>query len=164
MPKTVVRPSTSPSTGSAHDGHNGSAADLQTFLTDLIVLALHAKQAHWNLTGPLFKPLHESLDAMTAEYRAWYDDVAERIRALGAAADGRPATVAGGADADDFPAGVISDQEVLRRMTSLIEGAAGRIRSRLEAIGEHDLVSQDLLVGIVHGLDKQAWMLRAHRS
>jgi DNA-binding ferritin-like protein len=29
---------------------------------------------------------------------------------------------------------------------------------------DDDLVSQDLLIGIVHGLEKQAWMLRALRS
>jgi DNA-binding ferritin-like protein len=41
---------------------------------------------------------------------------------------------------------------------------ADRVRVRLDPLGAHDLVSQDLLVGILHGLDKQRWMLRAHRA
>jgi starvation-inducible DNA-binding protein len=41
---------------------------------------------------------------------------------------------------------------------------AGRVLARLGPVGAHDPVSQDLLVGIAHGLDKQRWMLRAHRA
>jgi starvation-inducible DNA-binding protein len=154
MPKTAVRTNAVPQT----------AAALQPILVDLIALALHAKQAHWNVTGPLFKPLHEMLDEMTTQFRTWYDDVAERIRALGAPADGRPATVAAGTDASGFPGGTIEDQEVVKRMLSLLEGASGRIRDGLTAIGDQDPITQDLLIGVVHGLEKQAWMLRAQRS
>ena len=34
---------------------------LQAMLVELIDLALLGKQLHWNVTGPLFRPLHEQL-------------------------------------------------------------------------------------------------------
>jgi DNA-binding ferritin-like protein len=38
------------------------------------------------------------------------------------------------------------------------------VRASLDPVGAHDLVSQDLLVGIVGGLDKQRWMIRAQTA
>ena len=43
-----------------------STADaLQATLVELIDLSLQAKQAHWNVVGPAFKPVHEFLDELT---------------------------------------------------------------------------------------------------
>jgi len=76
---------------------------LQAALVELIDLSIQGKQAHWTVTGPLFKPVHEHLDAIVDEVRAAYDDVAERMAALEVAPDGTLATVirhlAGRADA-----------------------------------------------------------------
>ena len=41
---------------------------------------------------------------------------------------------------------------------------ADRVRARLDPIGAHDLVSQDLLASIGLGLDEQRWMLHDQRS
>ena len=35
-----------------------------------------------------------------------------------------------------------------------------RIRSRMDRLGEIDLVSQDVLIDVVRDLEKQLWMLR----
>ena len=143
---------------------SGPAADLQAILVDLIALSLQTKQAHWNVRGPLFGPLHAFFDEMTDAARGWYDDVAERSRALGAPADGRPSAVAAATKVEDLPAGEISDRESVSRLLKIVEGIAGRIRGRLGPVGEQDLITQDLLIGIVEGLEKQAWMLRAQQS
>lgn len=42
---------------------------LQDTLVALIDLSLQAKQAHWNVVGPNFRPLHELLDEFTDAYR-----------------------------------------------------------------------------------------------
>jgi starvation-inducible DNA-binding protein len=136
---------------------------LQDSLVELIDLALQAKQSHWNVTGPAFKPLHEFLDEMTVEYRGWYDEVAERITALGGTPDGRATTVAAHTPLGQLPEGSLRDAELIPLFLERVETVASRIRERLEPVGESDLVTQDLLIGIVHGLDKQAWMLRAQR-
>lgn len=140
------------------------AAELQTYLTDLISLSLQSKQAHWNVRGPLFSPLHALYDEMTDAYRGWYDDVAERNRALGAVADGRPSTIASSGRVKDLPAGEIQDRESVGLMLAQVEGLIGRVRAKLDWLGEQDPVTQDMMIGIVEGLEKQAWMLRAQQA
>jgi starvation-inducible DNA-binding protein len=141
-----------------------TAVALQDSLVELIDLSLQAKQAHWNVTGPAFKPLHEFLDEMTTEYRGWYDDVAERLVAIGVQPDGRTTTVAAHTPLGQLPEGALRDAELIPLFLDRVETVAGRIRERLAPVGEVDLVTQDLLIGIVHGLDKQAWMLRAQKA
>ena len=136
-----------------------TTAELAPLLLDLVALSLDAKQAHWNVTGPLFHPLHALFDSMTDEVRGWYDALAERIRALGEAADGRPGPVAKAAV--PMPAGEIDGPKAVALMLERVEGAASRARARLGRLGELDPVSQDMVIGIVEGLEKQAWMLRA---
>ena len=133
---------------------------LQHTLVDLIDMSLQAKQAHWNVTGPNFRPVHEHLDELTDQLREWYDTVAERINALDAFPDGRSATVAGEAPAAGFPEGGVRDTEVVRYWVDRLEGAANRLRARVEAV-ESEPVTQDLFIEILDGLEKQRWMMRA---
>jgi starvation-inducible DNA-binding protein len=140
------------------------AEALQATLVELIDLSLQGKQAHWNLLGPSFKPIHLLLDELTDEYRDWYDEVAERLAASGVAADGRIATVSAGTPLEPLPAGQLRDQDVLALFDARVALVANRVRARLDPVGAHDLVSQALLLSIVLGLDEQCLTLRAHRS
>jgi starvation-inducible DNA-binding protein len=140
------------------------AESLQATLVELIDLSLQAKQAHWNLLDPRFKPIRLLLDELTDEYRDWYDEVAERLAASGVAADGRIATVSAGTPLEPLPAGQLRDQDVLVFFDARVALVADRVRARLDPVGAHDLVSQALLLSIVRGLDEQCLTLRAHRS
>jgi starvation-inducible DNA-binding protein len=140
------------------------AESLQATLVELIDLSLHAKQAHWNLVGPSFKPIHLLLDELTDQYRDWYDEVAERLAAIGVSADGRIATVSAGTPLEPLPAGQLRDQDVLAFFDARVTLVADRVRARLDPIGAHDLVSQHLLLSIVLGLDDQCLTLGAYRS
>jgi len=51
-------------------------------------LQLQAKQAHWNVKGPNFIPLHGLFDTVAADAAGFSDSVAERIAALGGQAEG----------------------------------------------------------------------------
>jgi len=140
----------------------GTTAELlQATLAELIDLSIQGKQAHWTVTGPLFRPLHEQLDAIVDDARTWYDDVAERMAALGVAPDGRTATVVASSPLEALPAGWQKDADVVERFTSRLTAIAGRLRERIAAVGDdEDLLSQDLLIGIGRDLEKHAWMLR----
>jgi|GEM_PF-317219 starvation-inducible DNA-binding protein len=140
------------------------AESLQATLVELIDLSLHAKQAHWNLVGPSFKPIHLLLDELTDQYRDWYDEVAERLAAIGVSADGRIATVSAGTPLEPLPAGQLRDQDVLAFFDARVTLVADRVRARLDPIGAHDLLSQHLLLSIVLGLDDQCLTLGAYRS
>lgn len=135
---------------------------LQATLVGLIDLSLQAKQAHWNVVGPTFKPVHEFLDEMTNEYRDWYDIVAERLTAVGGAPDGRVATVAGSTPLPALPAGPITDKAALAAFDDRVTIVAAEVRRRAEELSEHDVATQDVLIEILRGLEKQRWLLRAH--
>ncbi len=137
-----------------------TAAALAPLLADLVVLSLQAKQAHWNVTGPQSQPLHELYDAMADRFRGWYDLVAERIRALGGAADGRLAALAATA-VEELPAGLLPGERSVALVLERVEGAAARARESLGPLGDSDPVTQDMVIGIVEGMEKQAWMLRS---
>jgi starvation-inducible DNA-binding protein len=140
------------------------APALQATLVELIDLSLQAKQAHWNVVGPAFKPVHEFLDELASEYRDWYDTVAERLTAVGASPDGRSATVSGSTPLVALPAGPILDQPALAAFDERVTFVAAAIRERANLLGDVDLASQDLLIEILRGLEKQRWMLRSHRA
>jgi starvation-inducible DNA-binding protein len=134
--------------------------DLQASLVELLDLGLQVKQAHWNITGPRFRALHLQLDELAEEHKAWQDDVAERINALDHFPDGRAATVAATSDLDAFPDGPVRDERVVELLLGCMETVTERFRRRIMGLDE-DPVSQDLLIGIAAGLEKQRWMLRA---
>lgn len=139
-------------------------SELQSMLVELIDLSLQGKQAHWNVTGPNFLPLHEQLDEMVEACRTWADQVAERAVALGFSPDGRVATIAQDAAIPAFPEGAVADRAVIGLFVDRLSEVVERARGRMERLGELDLVSQDLLLDIVAGLEKQLWMLRAQQS
>jgi len=136
-----------------------AASALQTLLPELVALGLHAKQAHWNVTGPGFLPLHTLTDRIAADVNGWADRVAERAVVLGFSVDARPTTVSSATG--PFPAGRPTDHEVVAELAELIEGVAIRARGSLGDLERDDAVAYDLTVEILEDLDKYHWMLQA---
>lgn len=139
------------------------AEELQPLLVELTDLALTAKQAHWNVTGPFFRALHQQLDELTDDARGWSDRVAERLVALDVPADGRVDTVAARTPLPSFPEGFLEDAKALELIVGRLDEIIGRTRPRIDRLGEVDLVSQDLLLDVVAGLEKHRWMFAAQR-
>jgi starvation-inducible DNA-binding protein len=137
---------------------------LQTTLTLLVDLSLLGKQAHWNVVGPHFRPLHLHLDEMVDSWRDASDLVAERAVALGHAPDGRAATIAGRSGLSPLPAGPIADHEVIAAFTRLLTEAIGTIREGMDRIEDVDTVSADILHGVVAGLEENLWMVRVQAA
>jgi starvation-inducible DNA-binding protein len=135
---------------------------LQGRLVDLLALSLNVKQAHWHVTGRTFKQVHEQLDEINADVRGWSDDVAERAIMLDVPVDGRPQAVATSSVAE-FPTGFLTDDKVVDAVAEQIVAVVGAARPELETLDRLDLVTQDLLIGIIAGLEKHLWMLRAQR-
>ncbi len=134
---------------------------LQESLVELIDLALQAKQYHWNVVGPHFRAVHLQLDEITDAVRINYDDVAERLAALGVAPDGRTSTVAGSTPLPEAGGGWQRDVDTAEAMAERLGLVAARLRERAAAVGDSDLITQGIFLEIGAGLEKQAWMLRA---
>ena len=71
--------------------------ELQATLVELVDLSLVGKQLHWNVVGPLFRPLHLQLDELVDSWRDLADVVAERAVAIGYSPDGQAEAIAAGA-------------------------------------------------------------------
>ncbi|GGL09569.1 DNA starvation/stationary phase protection protein [Sphaerisporangium melleum] len=151
---------TSPLSG---DNQKIAGDALQGALIDLLDLSLVGKQAHWNLIGRNFRSLHLQLDEIVALARTGADAVAERAVALGVNPDGRAATIARDSQVGHLEAGYIEDGKVVAVFTDILCAAVSRMRERIEATEEADPVTQDLLIEVTDGLEKQHWMIQAQR-
>ncbi len=136
-----------------------AAAELQASLVEFLDLALQGKQAHWNVVGPFFRPVHLELDDIVESAHAAVDTVAERLSALGEVPDGRAATVAASTPFEPFPAGTVADREAVALIGVRIDLLTAHLRERIERLGA-DPVSQGILIGIEELFEKHAWMLR----
>ena len=134
---------------------------LQDTLVDLLGLSLIGKQAHWNIVGPRFRTIHLQLDEVVTAARSYADTVAERAAALGVPPDGRAETVARTGALPGPKDGWLEDTEVVGLLVETLEATIRRLRGRIAATEESDLVSQDLLIGITAELEKQYWMFQA---
>ena len=141
-----------------------SAPLLQGALVDLIDLALQAKQAHWNLKGPNFRAVHLQLDEIIDQVRIGSDEVAERLATIGVAADGRASTVAEGTSLENFPDGEITVPQTISLISDRMAAVSKAMRERIDALGDIDPVSEDLLIGITAPIEKQLWMLQSQET
>lgn len=60
------------------------AASLNALLADTFTLYLKTKTFHWHVSGPHFRDYHRLLDEQAAQVLARTDEIAERVRKLGA--------------------------------------------------------------------------------
>ena len=147
-----------PALGEHQRGDVGNT--LQAMLVELIDLALFGKQLHWNVTGPLFRPLHEQLDELVDSWRELSDVVAERAVALGYAPDGQAGAVAANTELKPIARGALEDHVVIRELSERMNDVADRARERMDRLGEIDAASQDVIIEVVRALEQQLWMVR----
>ena len=69
--------------GQGTEGYSKTVGALQRALIEL-----QTKQAHWNVSGTLFHPLHIMLQEHYEGLSKYADEVAERLLAIGSSADG----------------------------------------------------------------------------
>jgi starvation-inducible DNA-binding protein len=141
---------------------NPTVHALEGLLADSYTLYLKTHSYHWNVTGPMFTTLHTLFMTQYSELALAVDEIAERIRALGAPAPGSysqfaaRATVredSGVPKALDMIAVLVADQ------AKVVASARALIRAA-EAAG--DDASVDLGVRRTEVHEKNAWMLRSH--
>ena len=141
--------------------HRKTVADgLSRLLADTYAVYLKTHGYHWNVRGPYFASLHALFMEQYTEMWAAIDEVAERIRALGALApqgygafgklskigDGNPDQTA-----EQMLAELVTDHE------SLIANARAALAPAQEA---GDDVTVGLLTDRLAAHEKHAWMLR----
>lgn len=135
---------------------------LSVLLASSYTLYLKTHNYHWNVTGPMFTTLHTLFETNYTELAAAVDEIAERIRALGAFAPGSYSAFnqlsavkedTGRPDANEMIRLLVADQEV-------IADSARRVIAAAEDAG--DQASADLATRRLDVHEKTAWMLRSH--
>lgn len=129
-------------------------------LADTYALYAKTHAYHWNVTGPQFPALHAMFEAQYTELWEALDDLAERMRALGAFAPG-PEDVARRAQIvpDNGQAGA---RQMVLNLLQGHETLAKTLHAGVEAATEAgDDGTADLLTDKLRYSEKAAWMLRA---
>ena len=139
-----------------------AVASLERLLADSYTLYLKTHNYHWNVTGPMFNTLHTLFETQYNDLALAVDEIAERIRALGARAPG---------SYTEFAAlGTIKEETGTPSATQMIDNlakdqdavvaSAKRVIEAAEADG--DQATADLGTRRIEVHEKNAWMLRSH--
>lgn len=135
---------------------------LGALLADSYTLYLKTHSYHWNVTGPMFTTLHTLFETHYMELALAVDEIAERIRALGAPAPGSYTQFSERAAVRE-DTGVPKATEMIEALVRdqvTVADAARRVVKAAEALG--DDASGDLGVRRIEVHEKNAWMLRSH--
>ena len=151
------------STTAAHsEGANRPVANaLAKSLADTYGAYLKTQNYHWNVAGPHFRSLHALFEEQYTELAVAVDEIAERIRTLGARAPGSYSEFASlGSVAE--PLSEASAEEMVvdleRTQQSVI---ATHRQARQAAETADDQETMDLLTQRIAVHQKAAWMLRS---
>jgi starvation-inducible DNA-binding protein len=131
-------------------------------LADSYTLYLKTHNYHWNVTGPMFTTLHTLFETQYSDLALAVDEIAERIRSLGARAPGSFSEFAELAAVKEVT-GTPSAIEMLEDLAAdqrTVVGAAKRVVEAAESAG--DEASADLATRRIDVHEKNAWMLRSH--
>lgn len=137
------------------------ADGLGRVLADSYALYLKTHNFHWNVTGPMFRALHIMFEEQYTELAAAVDEIAERIRSLGAFA---PASFSAYAEltAIKEEKGVPAAKDMI---TQLVEGHETVIKTARSLYpicdSSDDDATADLLTARIQVHEKTAWMLRS---
>lgn len=138
-----------------------STEALQSTLAELQVLQLQTKQAHWNVSGTLFYPLHELLQEHYEQISKDADMVAERLLSVGVSSDGRATTIVQTSDLPEIAGGFIDDAAVLTFFINQYERVGERLYSRIKDIEDVDPTTANLLQEVESDIEIYQWQVRA---
>jgi starvation-inducible DNA-binding protein len=131
-------------------------------LSETVVATMLAQNFHWNVRGMAFGSLHELFQQIYEDHFMGQDDLAERIRAIGAVAEGKLASHLARSKVTEGDEHAV-DRDMIRHMAEAEETIGATLAGLSEIAARHgDVRTEDLAIerGRVH--DKFAWMLRAH--
>jgi starvation-inducible DNA-binding protein len=137
---------------------NGS---LNQVLADSYALMALTHLAHWNVEGEGFFALHTAFQTQYEELFTAIDEIAERVRALGAYAIGGLDKLARTAQMKEF-ASPLPQEDYVKLLVAANEKLLADAAKARDLAGEaNDPESQDLMIGRITLHQKTVWMLRS---
>lgn len=136
--------------------------NLSGLLANSYLLYVKTHNYHWNVTGPMFSTLHNLFESQYTELAAAIDEIAERIRALGAYAPGSLSAfseLASVKEETEHPDAKVMIRNLMEDQERVVT-AAKKVIESAEAGG--DVVSADLATRRIDVHQLNSWMLGSH--
>ncbi len=146
----------------SHQANEKTVEHLSKLLASTYTLYIKTHNYHWNVTGPMFSSLHLLFETQYTELAAAVDEIAERIRAVGAFAPASCTAFAklssveeenGHPDAIQMVRNLAADQKTIGEV-------AQKVIESAEADGDQPSVDLAIRRQEIHA--KNAWMLLSH--
>lgn len=142
--------------------HSRIAEGLNQVLADTYAVMALTHHAHWNVEGDGFFALHAAFEEQYTNLFQASDEIAERVRTLGAYASGGLKTLAKLADMEELEAPV-PQKDYVAALVEANEKVAANIRKVKElASKEGDTETEDMLVARLQYHEKTLWMLKSY--
>ncbi|PRY75458.1 starvation-inducible DNA-binding protein [Yoonia maritima] len=144
------------------DAKAAIAEALNQTVAETAVTTMLAQNFHWNVTGMAFGPLHDLFQKMYEDHFVAQDDLAERIKAIDAHAEGTLAGMIKRSKVSEFE-GKATDKEMIKMMLDAQETLAATLAGCGELAASHgDTLTEDLCIARGQTHEKFAWFLRSH--
>ncbi|MGM0578386.1 MAG: Dps family protein [Myxococcota bacterium] len=134
---------------------------LSHLLADTYTLYLKTQNFHWNVTGPMFRTLHNMFEEQYQALAEANDTIAERIRALGGVAPGTYEEFGRLTSIEEHDGRMPAKQMIMDAVHGH-ETCVRTARKMLPTVeGAKDEATLDLLTERLASHEKTAWMLRS---
>ena len=144
------------------DARSAIAEALNQSVAETAVTTMLAQNFHWNVTGMAFGPLHELFQKIYEDHFEAQDDLAERIKALDAHAEGTLAGMLRRSKVKEHD-GYASDKAMIKTMQEAQETLAATLAGAGAVAAAHgDTLTEDLCIARGQTHEKYAWFLRSH--
>jgi starvation-inducible DNA-binding protein len=132
-------------------------------LADCFDLYSQTKQAHWNVKGSDFIPLHKLFDDLAEGILEFVDMIAERATALGGYATGTARMSAANSSLPEYATSATLGKDHLEALVARFAAFAASTRKAIDASNDlGDADTADLFTEVSRELDKNLWFLEAH--
>jgi starvation-inducible DNA-binding protein len=136
---------------------------LNQALADTSDLYSQTKQAHWNVKGIHFYPLHLLFDQLAEKRIGEADELAERATELGGYATGTIRMAAASSRMPEIPTDIDAGIDYVRALVERYARHANNTRAGIDQADKAgDMDTADLFTEISRELDKDLWFLQAH--
>ena len=142
------------------------AEALNGCLADAFALYLKTKNFHWHVSGPHFRDYHLLFDEQATEIFATTDELAERVRKLGASTLHSVGEIARRQSIKDNDKDFVTPADMLKELMEDNKSVIKAMRKAHEIADEHDdVATASILENFIDQAEKRNWFLfEASRS
>jgi starvation-inducible DNA-binding protein len=136
------------------------AEALNGLVADSYALYTKTKNFHWHVSGPHFRDYHLLFDEQAAEIFASIDDLAERVRKVGARTVHSIGEIARLQSIKDNDKDFVSPADMLTELMSDNKQVIKRMRAAHEIADKHDdVATASILENFIDQAEKRNWFL-----